>query len=981
MKTLSSYIVPRVIALVFVCCFVAHVGCSGESSLPVTSEDPNPSVTPPAPAKDLGELNSTEKLLYTQSYAGWLVVHFDETLKLRLNESNQFYSKAGAGDEATAVNSVLAEYPDAWAKRSVDTSEEQVDTRRMELEWLSGTDLADWNSIYHIEISDPDDAVLLIRGLGALESVQNVYPSMLIQDMNLTTTPDLTVHQGYLADMNVNYAWTQGITGQDVTLVDGEAGWNKDHLDLPISDPSAQLGVGGCFVGDTNPICASSVPHGTAVVGIMGAIDNGHGTTGIAHGANIKFVNAAAAGPAGVLNGLTDGNPVNGELDPGDVIGFPIGFAGKLTPNGQCGQDVASQYGCMPVDISQDVFVAVQQAVAAGITVVEGAANGSISLDDPTVYRTTDVDLSIYDSGSIIAGASQGSNHQKAAWSNCGSAVTTYAWGQDVATSAYPYGLYAWNGTTPPLPPNSDDDAFFVDMFAGTSAATPMIASAAALIQSYAKQLMGDKRHLMPLKIREIIENTGLPQSGGGCNIGAQPRLDQAFAMVSSLWSSWSSAYPELTNNQVLNQTEILDLRADGLGIVCVEGDPANSDPTCPDDSMWIPGTGIAEDLDFDGDGRADLVSWKAGQFTIDLSSAGSTDDGFGNWDTVISYPEISNNVVWPYIEDMNSDGREDLVLYNKTNGTWYIKYTTSMLLGGAGFSGWDHVITTNVQDQLMMDPWQTMYCRPHPGDYNGDGWVDLAVACSDGVWYIAHRSGNWPSSVTYNEQVTYLTSQQLSDAPGWAYLTTTGDYSDDDMNDIIIKVPDTLQDAGRVIFKGAPSFSGDPFGSVPHIFGGNESVMLLGAYTQESGWISVGVKSNSGDWLVADAWPDSYSQLNSPYPSSVYGGLDCHPIAADFDGDGLDDRAVMCPGSWKIAYSSNVYSALMIGGMREVGLGYDSTEFTLPGRSYAGGISYEKALELLDFLQGLNPNQPPPIPVDMVSLGTCQLVGGGDCQ
>jgi hypothetical protein len=97
-----------------------------------------------------------------------------------------------------------------------------------------------------------------------------------------------------------------------------------------------------------------------------------------------------------------------------------------------------------------------------------------------------------------------------------------------------------------------------------------------------------------------------------------------------------------------------------------------------------------------------------------------------------------------------------------------------------------------------------------------------------------------------------------------------------------------------------------------------------------------------------------------------------------NFDGDGYDDRAVMCPDEWRIAYSSNTFAAQMDGnGTRHIALGYEPSTFALPGRSYAGGISYAYARQLIDEFEKQNPGVPPPIQMDMITVVSC---GPGEC-
>ncbi len=76
-----------------------------------------------------------------------------------------------------------------------------------------------------------------------------------------------------------------------------------------------------------------------------------------------------------------------------------------------------------------------------------------------------------------------------------------------------------------------------------------------------------------------------------------------------------------------------------------------------------------------------------------------------------------------------------------------------------------------------------------------------------------------------------------------------------------------------------------------------------------------------------------------------------------------------MCPNEWRIAYSSDdlFLSQRHEDTSRRVALGYDVTQITIPGRSYAGGRSYRRVREVITFFQELHPGVPPPIPVDVL--------------
>lgn len=963
-------------------CAVFFFGCGS------ATDSGEPGVDTVMPAQDIGELTPLEKLIYTESYAGYLVVHLsapqDDPSKLSI-------SVYPPSEKITdMIRPVIEAHPVVQLKRSMETlSEEQIDARRFYLQGISGKQLTDFNLIYHVEVTDPDEAVRVMRELAATEGVEKVYPKRKTYVAGLATVPDLTGQQGYLypdsthGGLNAQAAWTAGVKGQGVVVFDDENDWNFGHEDLSLDWPTDAWGGSACYP-TVYPECVAGLAHGTAVAGIIGSLENAHGTTGFVPQADlITGGGGMVAGIEYFLDGVGDFQSKN-ELPPGTIFVIETQHAGKLSPDGFCsGFTDADQYGCVAIETDPEEFAAIEYATTAGLTVVEGAGNGSVDLSDPATYWPYEMNLAQHDSGSILVGGSQGANHQKISFSNCGSPVRSYAWAQGVVTTAYPYGgstgPYYWTPTGTNDPPNDDNNAYFTNRFGGTSSATAMVAGAAALVQSYTKSVTGQPtRYLMPLKMREALVSTGVSQSGAGCTIGKQPRIDQAMAAVNTFWNTIKLQYPELVSGGSLTVNDMLALRSMGLGIMCgslnaetheIEGP---NDPVCPAIELWPPGTKIAKSLDFDGDDRADLVSWTNGQWKIDLSSVGTGGDNYGAWDLVINYPPIQSKWVWPYVEDYNSDGREDFAVYDKEHGKWYIAFTDSALLSTGMWHGWDWVIDYSAYwtDDLKMDPWQSNYSRPLPGDYNGDTWTDIAIACSDGYWRIDFGGPNRADYGTFDRVVQYLSPEQLAQAPGWAYPIVRGLSSTViPSTRIAYKVPDGLTDPngfnveGRLVvyYLKADGTLQRVSTNFQPIFGGNHYVAFIHDLGMGFSTKNGGTWEISSDGLTLDPVP----------PQGMWGKMDCRPIVADFDGDLLDDRAVMCPDEWRIGYSST-------GTLRTISLGYDIGEWTLPGRSYSGGVNYSFAQQLIAYAQETNPNEPAPIPVDMVSVGVCSLPVSG---
>ncbi|MFA4875177.1 MAG: S8 family serine peptidase, partial [bacterium] len=918
----------------------ALAGCGGQGSGDVGSA---------APDEGLGQLNDLETLMYTESFSGKLVVRFEEGMQVRLKDAETvdkaavavpgtttqttmsrpvLFSAAGQDAAVAPMQQVLDAHPAALIVRATDAPEAEVDRQRARLERLSGQKMPDWNSAYRIDVGDPDEAVKVMRELSAVPGVKYVYPEFKPSPAGLDTTPALTGLQGYLyaentsGGLNAQAAWSQGVHGQDVYIVDNEHGINLFHADLSLVNKALFEGGSYLYFPDCVPgfipqidDCDSWIAHGTAVAGILVAQDNGHGTTGFAPAA--KYVNSPMSSSVeGDLRISTDGfdDPVSwgdNDLEPGSVWVLEVQLPGKYT-NLNCTPpwDAACEYGMVPVELWPDVYDAIQQATAYGVTVIEGSGNGAMDLNNPALYSgawSFAHNMATDDAGAIMVGASEGANEKKISFSNCGTRVNTFAWGQGVVTTGYAYGPYKWNGSNPPVPPNSDPNSFFVDMFGGTSSAAAMVGGAAALVQSYARQQLGHKRYIMPFKMREFIVNSGVAQKdSSGCNIGKQPRIDQALTAVDAFLAQVSAQYPQLASDEQLTDAQMLALRQLGVGIICKEFDPTHSDLSCPDTEVFPSGVKIAKTYDFDGDGRADLMKFENGKWYVDLSSKGTGGDNYGAWDLELTFPAINGRWVWPYVEDMNSDGRADFVAYDKEHGKFYVALTDTDIIRNGVWHGWDWQLdySSEWQDDLKLNPDESNYSRPALGNYNGDQWADIGIYCSDGSVRVDYGAGTQASFSGFEWTPQLLTSEMLAAAPGWAYLTVPEDFNQIGRIFFAVKVPDTLPDEGRmyIIPQDNVNFLIDEewMAKAPHIFGGNEVIPGSGVFPPMY-FPVISIKEPTGRWRVSG--DVEYGTLTELPPSDVYGDTECHPVTGDFDGDGITDRTVMCPGEWRIAY------------------------------------------------------------------------------
>lgn len=214
--------------------------------------------------------------------------------------------------------------------------------------------------------------------------------------------------------------------------------------------------------------------HGTAVLSIIDAADNGKGVTGIAPDCESWYfpITSVEEGP----RNSTAWASAMSVLDIGDVICatyFPPGDARNLNN-------------------AQASWTLIRMAADLGITCVIAAGNECANLDEAP-------DLG--DAGSLVVGAcSPGFPFYRLPQSNFGTTSTIAvsntvhikAWGDVVVAAGY--GDLHWTG---------DPLRSYTASFGLTSAAAPQIAGLVACLQGFAKQYYGIP--LMPEQIRAVL--------------------------------------------------------------------------------------------------------------------------------------------------------------------------------------------------------------------------------------------------------------------------------------------------------------------------------------------------------------------------------------------------------------------------------------------------------------------------------------------
>jgi serine protease len=350
---------------------------------------------------------------------------------------------------------------------------------------------------------DGERAAAIVEALGRSDEVEWAYV-----EAGPTPPPQVSqaddprqANQGYQDPapngIDAEFAWTvAGGDGAGVGFVDLEQGWTLNHEDLNAAGIALISGTNQAYFG-----------HGTAVLGEVCGVDNTRGVVGIAPSCVGRVVSQFQPGgystPGAILSALA-------LMSFGDVLLLEA-------------QTTVAGSSFLPVEVEQATFDAIRLATAIGVIVVEAAGNGSNDLDAWTDaggnQRLNRASAAFQDSGAIMVGAaSSGVPHTRLNFSNFGSRVDCYGWGQNVDTTGD-----GWTGNL---------TTTYTATFGGTSSASPIVTGAALCVQGAAA---ASGFRCGPLQMRAILSDpangtaSGSPASD---EIGVMPDLRRILQNV-----------------------------------------------------------------------------------------------------------------------------------------------------------------------------------------------------------------------------------------------------------------------------------------------------------------------------------------------------------------------------------------------------------------------------------------------------------------
>ena len=377
---------------------------------------------------------------------------------------------------------------------------------------------------YSVSVGDSEEEIRRARSLAdALVRsghAETAYVKPAVELPTSTSSSSLESQQGYLekapAGIDARFAWTRsGGLGSGVKVFDVEGDWNLSHEDFPT--------IARLSDGSFRDIEFRN--HGTAVLGIMSAVHNGFGVSGIAPGAAYSVVSHSdtnMSSSAAISQGAQ-------QMNGGDVMLLEMHSPGPKHSY----QYRSDQLGYIAMEWFEDDLVAIRVASSLGIIVVEAAGNGAENLDDPlydqpmTGFSTSwrnPFRRGTANSGAILVGAGAPSDRSPLSFTNYGSALDAQGWGEKVATCGYGE------------PGETNENTFYTTSFGGTSSATPIVAGAIACVQGVLKA--ATHAPLSPAEVRAILRSTGSPQPGSTPRIGDLPDLRAMISQALNLRAS-----------------------------------------------------------------------------------------------------------------------------------------------------------------------------------------------------------------------------------------------------------------------------------------------------------------------------------------------------------------------------------------------------------------------------------------------------------
>ncbi|MBN1331465.1 S8 family serine peptidase [Candidatus Dojkabacteria bacterium] len=369
-----------------------------------------------------------------------------------------------------------------------------------------------------------------------------------------------------------------------------------------------------------------------------------------------------------------------------------------------------------------------------------------------------------------------------------------------------------------------------------------------------------------------VFSSESTPKTSSGTSFAA-PQVSAAVALLKS--------YKPFLNYEMIkallyqNSTDIGTAGKDNLtgwGLLDIEASLIGADYAFPASSKWhdwfAPYGEVPEVGDFNHDGYDDIVTFTSdgwGDVWIALNNSGTGFNTSSKWhDWFAPYDEI------PAVGDFNDDGYDDIITF--TSDGWGDVWVA--LNDQAG--GFD--TATKWHDWFA--PFNEI---PRIGDFNGDGYDDIATFTSDGwgdVWIaLNNQTGGFNTATKWHDWF----------AP-FDEIPAVGDFNNDSYDDIATFTSDGWGDVWVALNSQSSSFNTStkwhdwfaPYDEIPAImnFDGDTDLDIV-TFTSD-GYGDVWLATSDGGTgfnpsHLAHYWFAPFNEI---------------PKVGDFDGDGKDDLA-----------------------------------------------------------------------------------------